>query len=503
MVLAAVLLAAMAVSGCTGPRLDEQRVSSVADPGVVKRWTQQHPAETVTWANCEAPETMTSLPDWDPTTVVECATLTVPIEWKNLSGATPVTAVRVLPTGTHQQNLFVNPGGPGLSSAEFAVRASTFSALSTVREHTALIGIDPRGVQSTLLNHDSEPTLCARLTKGSCEAAVKQHASTAEAAFDMEYVRQLLNEEHLNYLGYAYGTYLGAIYASVFPDSVGNMLLDSAMSPRFGGDGFTGAQTEGYERALDRFLGACVADELPTCPLSGTTTQARGQLINLRDRLTDTPLHAAGIAITGTTLQQLIINALSSGSTAWPELAAVLHEFVTGQPTEHTAAALAAQPPVPEELSLAVTCATPAANQPSDRGVPPLRSRPFFGNAHPDLTAHHDRLKKNTDADDADDADELETICAAGDGPAWTDPDIRYRGTQPMLMVSGAADPVAPLSGALELREAIGNAKLITVDGEGHQYAFTGRSACVDQQAAHYLQYGTLPSDEYCVPEHP
>src|SRR5256885_11829772 len=57
------------------------------------------------------------------------------------------------------------------------------------------------------------------------------HASTADTARDMDRIRAALGEPKLSYLGYSYGTYLGAVYTTLFPEHSDRILLDSAVDP--------------------------------------------------------------------------------------------------------------------------------------------------------------------------------------------------------------------------------------------------------------------------------
>src|SRR6185312_7827402 len=55
--------------------------------------------------------------------------------------------------------------------------------------------------------------------------------TTANTARDLDVVRAALGERKLNYLGVSYGTYLGAVYATLFPSHVRRMVVDSVVNP--------------------------------------------------------------------------------------------------------------------------------------------------------------------------------------------------------------------------------------------------------------------------------
>ncbi|MEK8168859.1 alpha/beta fold hydrolase [Streptomyces sp. M19] len=115
-----------------------------------------------------------------------------------------------------------------------------------------LIGFDPRGVgRSTRLHceriEDTRPKTSrpsddqfsayaeyARAHEDACQRGGKDlrpHISTANTARDMDVIRAALGEKKINYLGYSYGTYLGAVYGSLFPDGLNRSVLDSSMHP--------------------------------------------------------------------------------------------------------------------------------------------------------------------------------------------------------------------------------------------------------------------------------
>lgn len=57
--------------------------------------------------------------------------------------------------------------------------------------------------------------------------------STNNIARDMDVLRRALGERQITYAGVSYGTALGAVYASLFPERVRGMALDGGMLPEF------------------------------------------------------------------------------------------------------------------------------------------------------------------------------------------------------------------------------------------------------------------------------
>ena len=171
------------------------------------------------------------------------------------------------------------------------------------------MGVDPRGVgQSTPIDCLSDRELDAYAAsepdpddpaeieefragivdfgKG-CEersGALASHVSTEEAARDFDVVRALLGSKTLDWFGASYGTELGATYATLFPKTVGRMVLDGAVDPTLTSAESAFGQATGFQRALDAYIKDCVKQE--TCPLGRDADAAEDKLvdfINARD----------------------------------------------------------------------------------------------------------------------------------------------------------------------------------------------------------------------------
>ncbi len=170
---------------------------------------------------------------------MECATVTVPRDWHNAAnGQTFQIAIsRSGNTDTTSENhvgtLFINPGGPG----EPGVRMSgvlNARAPELAATHT-LIGFDPRGVgqsstvECTFTYDASQPYAIEKAMAETCGSNPDMRLiNTEQTAYDMDFIRHLLGVEKLSYLGYSYGTWLGAWYGSVFGANTEAMILDSA-----------------------------------------------------------------------------------------------------------------------------------------------------------------------------------------------------------------------------------------------------------------------------------
>lgn len=90
-------------------------------------------------------------------------------------------------------------------------------------------------------------------------ASILGHTSTVDAARDMDLVRRALGARKLTYVGYSYGTLLGATYAEMYGSRVRAMVLDGAVDPSVGMDSvaFAGQQAGGYDSQFRRFAAFC------------------------------------------------------------------------------------------------------------------------------------------------------------------------------------------------------------------------------------------------------
>ena len=182
---------------------------------------------------------------------VSCAEVAAPLDHAASAGSEISLAVARVPAALPAERigvLFVNPGGPGVSAVAF-LRASLGRYTGVVRDRFDLMAVDTRGTggSAALACHDSLPELFAQDPDASDDAAwralvaasrafaeecARKHAEllpllgTAESARDLDWLRAALGEEQISYLGYSYGTALGATYLSLFPKRVRALVLD-------------------------------------------------------------------------------------------------------------------------------------------------------------------------------------------------------------------------------------------------------------------------------------
>ncbi|WP_327302426.1 alpha/beta hydrolase [Streptomyces sp. NBC_01298] len=184
----------------------------------------------------------------------ECATIKVPLDYRRPAGRTLDLAIsRVRSTNPAKRHgvLLMNPGGPGGPGLDLPLALGEVVP-AEVGERYDLIGFDPRGVGA------SSPISCgladaelgidrpyrpgsfpsdvtwARTIAEKCRqkaGSVLPYITTRNTARDMDIIRAVLGERKLSYLGYSYGTYLGAVYAQMFPGRTDRFVLDSGVDP--------------------------------------------------------------------------------------------------------------------------------------------------------------------------------------------------------------------------------------------------------------------------------
>lgn len=169
-----------------------------------------------------------------------CADVTVPRDWHNPTDGHTIT-LRVSKTETSQGNpdrqgiALVNPGGPGGEGLPWGPAMA--ERAPELAEHFDFMGFDPRGVgQSTTLDctytpnsdHDIWEDTQAQV-EGCLDNPLTPYITTEQTVYDMDFIRALMGEEQMSYIGYSYGTWLGSWYQREFPQRAHRFLLDSAV----------------------------------------------------------------------------------------------------------------------------------------------------------------------------------------------------------------------------------------------------------------------------------
>lgn len=440
----------------------------------------------------------------------ECATLTVPLDYRDPDGDTLGIALLRRPAdepGQRIGSLVVNPGGPGAPGTTYAEQASAQFGDPLLARYD-LVGFDPRGTGESspvdcLGDAELNDYLAAdplpdspqevaelvdgvrRMGRGCAERSgdVAAHVSTIEAARDMDVLRAALGEAELTYFGASYGTKLGATYAELFPDRVGRFVLDGAVDVTMTALESALGQAGGFETALRAYVDHCV--EGGDCVLGGTVDDALARLVAFLDEVDREPLPTrdgrqlrAGDALLG------IITPLYV-SDYWSLLDQGLQQAFDGDGSVLMLLADAYASRQPDgsftnngmEAIVAINCLDDPESLPVEQ-----------------VPSYYDEFERV--------APTLGRIFAWGlvgcvDYPLKSSERplrIDGAGAAPIVVTGTTRDPATPYAWAQALAKQLESAVLVTRDGDGHT-AYGSGNACVDDALEAYLVDGEVPRD--------
>jgi pimeloyl-ACP methyl ester carboxylesterase len=490
---------AAACSGSASVRAQEERGSlHAATPGPAPRnpsgGTAGSPVVAVSWTPCRGD----AGPSGD-----ECARLRVPLDYGNPTGTTIDLALdRHRATGNKIGSLLINPGGPGASGVDSLDYAVSLLSPSVI-QHFDVVGFDPRGVARSapihclsggqldrFLDLDPAPTTeagfqalvdASRAFDQGCERMsgdLLPYMSTEYAARDMDEIRQAVGDQKLTYLGFSYGTFLGATYADLFPERVRAMVLDGAVDPS--NDPVTSNidQSAAFQQELDSFFADCAAR--PSCPWKpGGDLHAAFDALMARIRAQ--PLPAEGKRTLGPGDAYFGVAQALYDRATWPDLAAALEsagrgdgsplirlfdEYAERSPDGTYGNEIGANnaiscldEPWPRDLNVIRQAASTAKRRAPEFGAPDL-----FGG----ITCA------------------LWPVAATGRPHA-----IHASGSPPIVVIGSTGDPATPYAEAQALAGELERGVLITRVGDGH----TGyrASACVRSSVDLYLTTLVVP----------
>jgi pimeloyl-ACP methyl ester carboxylesterase len=436
---------------------------------------------------------------WEPCAgKYECARLSVPLDY---SGKTPgdiEIAITRLPAADKDRrlgSLVIDPGGPGGSGIEF-VQGQPRQFWGQLSERFDIVGFDPRGAgESTpvdcvddldaLYHADPSPDTAAERDAlaevsrqfaracGEKSGRLLPFISAEPVARDMDEIRKALGEARLTYLGFSYGTYLGAMYAELFPANARALVLDGPVDPTLKAEEWQKQQAVGFEEALQAFLADCAGNKGCAFYSNGAPAAAFDALMAKIDAA---PLPVAGgkrvlgpgeasLAVTG---------ALYSRNPGWPRLArglAAAQKGDGGPLLELSDGYLdrdqAGRYSNSMEIYRAVSCVDLAF--PRDLA------------AYQALAADFVRVAPHFGAELA--YEHLD--CAFWPVPPAAPRTIRGKGAGPILVVGTTRDPATPYRWAEALSHQLESATLLTREGDGHT-AF-GSSRCIQSAVETFL----------------
>ncbi|MHC3469934.1 alpha/beta hydrolase [Streptomyces sp. 7R007] len=507
-----------AVTGAVGLALIATALPAAASDGTGPDLTRFY-RQQIAWGKCEGAEVPKDL---------QCGKVTVPLDYtRPKAGTLDLALGRYRATGAKRGSVLLNFGGPGGAGVpELAADAKDFLDLTNGYD---VVSFDPRGVgRSSPVScgdgsdeisaaadgdaGDGDPkALLARLRQAAAQCAkhsgpVLPHIGTVSAARDLDVIRAALGDKKLNYLGFSYGTRLGAVYAAQFPKKVGRMVLDGVdtLTEPMSEQGIAGAQ--GQQTALDDFVTWCVKDI--ACPFGTDARDAREQVVQLVDSLDEDPVPTDfGDEFTGQDLVGAIGQALYSRQ-LWPSLERALSELVDDGDTrgllgfstggtapfvrEESDGGLADPDDVPLDnlpaALVAINCADDPDRPGADRITKDLgRLRARYEEASPVFGRY--RLT------------ELLMCYGRPKGTDFIRDEVRDLHTAKMLLVGTRGDPATPYRWTVETAKRLGSPAVV-LDNRGEGHTGYGSSKCVHRKVDDFLLYGSLPPNgSSCGPE--
>lgn len=447
---------------------------------------------------------------WEQCGDLQCATAAAPLDWDDPSaGDIELALIRQPAQEDRIGSLLVNPGGPGVSGYDFVADSLDTAVTEAIRDRYDIVGFDPRGVGRstavTCLDDDDLDRLLYGSPAGSrgsetwltaqnerthafgqaClteSGALLANVDTVSTARDLDMLRAALGEEHLDYLGFSYGAYLGTVYAGTFPDRVGRLVLDGAIDPALGDAQLTLGQARGLEAALRAYLAVCMP--AATCPFQGTVDDAMTTVRGMLDAVSKNPIASTdGRLLTADTLLIAIAAPLYDAET-WPALDTLFGTVAAGQAEFALTIADAYYGRTAEgtyegnlmEALRAVKCLDyPAQNSVAvmkEQGRALTEAAPYLGPylAYGDLAC-------------------LSWPFASENVPA----PITAPGAAPILVLGTTNDPATPYAWAVAVASQLESGVLVTLQGEGHT-ALAADNACVDTTVEQYLLDGVVPT---------
>lgn len=509
--LAVLVAAAVVLSGCSWNRSDTSS-SKASDPASATPSVSATGPASPTAAAGLARYTTQEVAWRDAGNGIERATIKVPIDYENPDGGdTEVALVRVKSAPGSDRWLFTNPGGPGASGVQVTPVIAALAGMLTpeLTKTYNLIGFDPRGVgasdplvcgttaQTDAAIADAAPLTAQNQTEWDeqndalaerCERsnqAQAAHVTTIETARDMDVIRQLIGQEKLDYLGYSYGTYLGTTYAALFPDKVGQMVLDGAVDPNLSPMQASLGQTFGFETAFQAWAENCVASK-SGCPVGSSPEAITQAVIDLIARVDATPLPTKDpqrpLGSSGAFYG--IANALYAQE-SWDDLTSALTNALRGDGTALQA----------------------LADDYFQRGQNGYEANLFQANAV--INSLDCQYQPQAEVDAAAFRAASPTFgeisyrlaASSADGCAsyplrttLTAPDYSAPGAPPILVIGTTRDPATPLANAKALASTLSSGVLLTRDGDGHT-AYLQDNACINTTVTDFLVKNTVPAD--------
>ncbi|MFD5211907.1 alpha/beta hydrolase [Streptomyces anulatus] len=473
-------------------------VSSPAAKSVLDRYAKQKP----TWKRCDA----------ETSAAYQCATVKVPLDYRKPGGKRidlAISRIKTAEPGKRRGILLSNPGGPGGEGLWMPLMMKEELPKSVLKSYD-LVGFDPRGVGrsspvSCNLTPEQENWLrpykaetyaedvaWARTVADKCREKMGDrlpHITTRNTARDMDLVRAILGEKKLSYFGYSYGTYLGAVYAQLFPARADRFVLDSAVDPQRAWRGMIQWWAEGAEPAFDRWTGWAAARS-KTYGLGDTPKKVEGTFWDLVARAGEDPIDLDGQLVTGDDIRSGMRAAVFSPQSA-TEAFVELKKAADGKPVATEKLTAFTGSAVRGTAGAAV--GTPADNGTASFWAVVCGDNSAVWSGDPE-TYRRDAIEdKGRYPLFGDFASSIKPCAFWGKS---TEPATVVKNKVGSLVVQNEWDSQTPLPSGQALHAQLKGSKMVTVlGGEGHGVYPSG-NACTDGAVNRYLATGKLPAKD-------
>ena len=450
---------------------------------------------TLRWHSCSSQLAADGVPD--------CTMLSVPVNYADPGGRHISLALDMIPAtapkSQQQGVMLVNPGGPGGDGLPLAAEVAQGLNPGVAASYD-IVGFDPRGVGSSVPalscdpgffsgvrpnyvppNAAAEQVLInrAKMYANDCEQRfgwLLPYMTTQDVARDMDAIRAAFGVSKINYYAFSYGTYIGQVYATLFPEHLRRMVLDSTVDPTGVWYADNVGQDYAFQGRMDAFF-AWVAKYDGTYHLGSTAAQVQAAWYRARNRLLAHPVNGmiGADEFDDTFLQGGYLDQL------WPGFAQALSSYLNSGQTADLITQYQADG-TQNENEFAVYNAV----QCSDVNWP--RSWSFW-------TSDTERIYRTAPFQAWDNA-WFNAACAFWPvrGPAKP-LQIKGAGLPGILMLQGTLDPATPYAGAQDAHKLLPSARMVVVEGSGNhgQSLEQPSDACVQGYLNAYLGTGALP----------
>jgi len=437
----------------------------------------------------------------------QCTSLQVPLNYADPGGRKITIALSMIPAtapvSKQQGVLLVNPGGPGASGRSLA--AAVAAGLSPqVAATYDIVGFDPRGVGGSVPALTCDPSFLngvqpnyipadqaaeqvlinrAKAYAASCEKSygwLLPYLTTVNTARDLDQIRQAFGVQKINYYAFSYGTYLGQVYGTLFPDRVRRMVLDSTVDPAGAWYQDNIEQDYAFQGRMDAFF-AWTAKYDSTYHLGTTQAEVEAAYYKVRDELAKTPISGPSGPVMGP--DELDNTFIIGGylTAVWPAFAQALSQYAVGGDSSGL------------------------VNQYEEWGTTPANEFAVYNAVEcADVSWPRNWAKWQSDTErvyktapfEAWDNAWFNAACAFWPVKGPAEPfKVDGSGLPPILMLQGTLDPATPYAGAQNAHHLLPSARMVVVEGGGDhgQSLETPPNACVQNYLNAYLANGSLP----------